>query len=184
MPTMSDVMAWIDPSQWGFGWLDPRTACVVIAFLLMFAGSRLYRLMLVGPGFAGGILLAHHYAPAGNDLFKMLVIFGTGLIGALVLHLMEQTAQRVVGVAIAVGVTMALAPQIFGNKIPWYLNYVAGVLGAVGFPIIYERALPLLTALLGALVLAWSIGNERNIWMVALFAIIGTVVQTLSGGRR
>ena len=47
-PTMNDVMAWLDPSHWGFGWLDPRTACVIVGILLLFAGSRLYRLMLVG----------------------------------------------------------------------------------------------------------------------------------------
>ena len=109
---------------------------------------------------------------------------GAGLLGALVLHLMEQTAQRVVGVAIAVGVTMALAPQIFGGKPPWYLNYAAGAVGAVGFPIIYERVLPLLTALLGALALAWSIGREHDVWMIGILAFLGVAVQVIIAGRR
>ncbi len=184
VPTMNDVMAWLDPSHWGFGWLDPRTACVIVGILLLFAGSRLYRLMLVGPGFVGGVLLAHHYAPAGTDLFKMGVIVGAGLVGAVVLHLMEQTAQRVVGVAIAVGVAMANAPEVFGGKPPWYLHYVAGAVGAVGFPIVYERVLPLLTALLGALALAWSIGREHDIWMIGILAFLGMAVQVIIAGRR
>jgi len=184
VPTMNDLMAWLDPSQWGFDWIDPRTACVVVGILLLFAGSRLYRLMLVGPGFVGGVLLAHHYSPAGTDMTKMAIILGAGLMGALVLHLMEQTAQRIVGVALAVGVATALAPEIFGSKPPWYLNYVAGAVGAVGFPIIYERALPLLTSLLGALALAWSIGRERDVWMLVIFTLLGTAVQTIIAGRR
>lgn len=184
VPTMNDMMVWLDPSQWGFGWVDPRTACVVVGVLLLFAGSRLYRLMLVGPGFVGGVLLAHHYAPAGTDLMKMGIILVAGLLGALVLHLMEQTAQRIVGVALAVGVSTALAPEIFGGKPPWYLHYVVGAVGAVGFPIVYERVLPLLTALLGSLALAWSIGREHDIWMIGILTFLGTAVQVMIAGRR
>ena len=91
MPTMNQLLAWMDPNQWGFDMIDPRTLCVIIGAVLLFAGGRLYRLMLVGPGFVLGVLLATHYAPAGSDTTKMAIVVGCGLVGALLLHLMEQT---------------------------------------------------------------------------------------------
>ena len=60
----------------------------------------------------------------------------------------------------------------------------AGAVGAVGFPIVYERVLPLLTALLGALALAWSIGREHDIWMIGILAFLGMAVQIIIAGRR
>ena len=61
---------------------------------------------------------------------------------------------------------------------------VEGAVGAVGFPIVYERVLPLLTALLGALALAWSIGREHDIWMIGILAFLGMAVQIIIAGRR
>ena len=182
MPTMNQLMSWMDPSQWGFEMVDPRTLCVIIGAVLLLAGSRLYRLMLVGPGFVVGVLLATHYAPAGSDATKMAIVVGCGLVGALLLHLMEQTALRLVGVALMVGAVTALGPEVFGSKPPWYLNYVAGAVGAVGFPMIYARALPLLTSLLGALSVAWALGRETDIWMLVILTAGGAIFQTFVSG--
>lgn len=183
MPTMNELMQWIDPSQWGFGLVDPRMACVLIGAALILAGSRLYRLMLLGPGFVGGVLLAHHYAPAGTDFTKMAIVVGCGLIGVLLMHLMEQTALRLIGVALMVGAATALAPEFFGSKPPWYLNYVAGAIGAVGFPIVYERSLPLTTSLLGSLMAAWALDRPTDVWMIGILTFVGIAAQTLSGAR-
>ena len=183
MPTMNDLMQWIDPSQWGFELVDPRTLCVVIGAILVLAGSRLYRLMLLGPGFVGGVLLAHHYAPAGTNTTKMAIVFGCGLVGVLLMHLMEQTALRLIGVAITVGAATAIAPEVFGSKPPWYLNYVAGAVGAVGFPIVYERALPLVTSGLGSLMIAWALDRPTDVWMIGILIFVGVSVQTFLGAK-
>ncbi len=183
MPTMNELMQWIDPSQWGFDLIDPRTLCVVIGAVLILAGSRLYRLMLLGPGFVGGVLLAHHYAPAGSDTTKMAIVIGCGLVGVVLMHLMEQTALRLVGVALTVGAATAIAPEVFGSKPPWFLNYVAGAIGAVGFPIVYERALPLVTSLLGALMVAWALDRPTDIIMLVMLSAVGIAVQTFLGAR-
>ena len=64
MPTYNDILEWIDPSRWSFGYTDPRTLCIIAGVLLILAGGRLYRLMIVTPGFVAGVLLTTHYAPA------------------------------------------------------------------------------------------------------------------------
>jgi hypothetical protein len=183
MPKYNDILDWIDPSRWDFGYTDPRVLCVIVGVVLLVAGSRLYRLMIVAPGFVIGVLLATHYAPAGSDMMKMGIIVGVGLAGALIMHLMEQTALRLVGVALMVGLAMAVSPEVFGKEEPWWLNYAAGALGAVGFPILYERALPLITSLLGSLAVAWALGRETDIWMIVILTGVGAAFQTFVAGR-
>ena len=82
MPELNDLMQWMDPTNWGFGALDARTVVVAIGAALIVAGSRLYRLMILSPGMVGGVLLSHHYAPAGDDVTKLAMTVGVGLIGA------------------------------------------------------------------------------------------------------
>ncbi len=183
MPNYNDILNWIDPSRWDFGYTDPRILCVVAGVLLILAGGRLYRLMIVAPGFVAGVLLTTHYAPAGNDMLKMGIIVGVGLVGGLIMHIMEQTALRLVGVALMIGLAVAVAPEVFGRNVPWWLNYAAGVFGAVVFPMLYQRALPLITSLLGALAIAWALGRETDLWMIGILGFVGAVIQTFIAGR-
>lgn len=183
MPEIKDLMQWMDPGQWGFGVLDARTVVVFVGAALLVAGRRLYRLMVLSPGIVGGVLLTHHYAPAGDDLTKLAITIAVGLIGALIMHLMEQTALRMLGAGIVVGLTIAVAPEVFGASVPWYLNYIAAAVGAVGFPMVYKRSLPLLTSLMGALALAWALGRETDVWMIAILTAVGAMIQTFLAGR-
>ena len=183
MPTYNDILEWIDPSRWDFGYTDPRILCIVAGVVLMLAGGRLYRLMIVTPGFVAGVLLTTHYAPAGTDMMKVGIIVGVGLVGALIMHLMEQTALRLIGVALMVGVATAVAPEVFGAQEPWWLKYAAGAVGAVGFPIVYRRALPLTTSLLGALAVAWALGRETDVWVIGILTVLGAMIQTFISGQ-
>ena len=183
MPELKDLMEWIDPSQWGFGWMDARVLVILIGGALIVAGGRLYRLVLVSPGFVGGVLLSHHYAPSGSDGMKLAIGIGVGLVGALLMHLMEQAALRLLGAAMAVGITAAFGPGLFDGNPPWFLNYVAGAVGAIVFPLIYERALPLVTSLAGALAIAWALGRPADIVMLAILTLSGAMIQTFLSGR-
>ena len=183
MPEMKDLMEWIDPTQWGFGWMDARVLVIVIGGTLIIAGGRLYRLVLISPGFVGGVLLSHHYAPSGTDGMKLAIGIGVGLVGALLMHLMEQAALRLLGAAMAVGIAVAFGPDLFGGDPPWFLNYVAGAIGAIGFPMIYQRALPLLTSLAGAMAIAWALGRQTDIWILAILTVSGAIIQTFISGR-
>ncbi len=183
MAKSSRLMQWMDPGQWGFGVVDARTLVVLVGASLIIAGNRLYRVMILSPGFVGGVLLTHHYAPAGSDTTKLAITVGVGLLGAVIMHLMEQTALRLVGAGLMVGLATAVGPDVFDGRAPWYLNYVAAAAGAVGFPVVYKRALPLLTSLLGALAIAWAIGRETDLWMLGILTVVGAMIQTFLAGR-
>ena len=183
MPEVKDLMEWMDPSQWGFGWMDARVLVILIGGALIVAGGRMYRLVLVSPGFVGGVLLSHHYAPSGSDGIKLAICIGVGLVGALLMHLMEQAALRLLGAAMAVGLAVAFGPGLFDGSPPWYLNYIAGAIGAIGFPAIYQRSLPLLTSLAGAMAIAWALGRQADIWILAILTLSGAIIQTFISGR-
>ena len=59
----------------------------------------------------------------------------------------------------------------------------AAAVGAVGFPMVYKRALPLLTSLMGALALAWALGRETDVWMIGILTAAGAMIQTFLAGR-
>ena len=183
MPTSNDILEWIDPSRWGFGYTDPRFLCIIAGVLLLIAGGRFYRLMLIAPGFVGVVLLTTHYAPAGSDMVKMGIIVGVGLLGGLIMYMMEQVALRLIGGFLMIGVARAVAPEVYGADVPWWLNYAAGTVGAIGFPVLYKKALPLLTSLLGALAIAWSLGRETDFWMIGILTVVGTLFQSFITGR-
>ena len=82
------------------------------------------------------------------------------------------------------GIAIALGPEVFGKSVPWFLNYAAGALGAIGFPLVYKRALPLLTSLLGAIAVAWALGRETDLWMLGILTVSGAMLQTVLASRR
>ena len=116
-------------------------------------------------------------------MVKVGIIVGVGVVGGLIMHIMEQTALRLLGVALMIGLATAVAPEVFGRNIPWWLNYAAGAVGAVGFPIVYERALPFITSLLGALAIAWALGRETDVWVIGILTVLGAMIQTFISGK-
>ena len=183
MPELNDLTKWIEPYPEIFGLWDARVIVIVLGGTLLVAGGRLYRLVLISPGFVGGVLLAHHYAPTGSDGTRLAIGIGVGLVGALLMHLMEQAALRILGGAIAVGLAVAFGPGFFDGDPPWFLNYVAGAIGAIGFPLIYERALPLVTSLAGAMAIVWATGRQADIWLLAILTVTGAMIQTFISGQ-
>jgi hypothetical protein len=97
--------------------------------------------------------------------------------------MMEQTALRLVGVAIMVGLTEAIAPEIFGRDVPWFVPFVTGIIGAVGFPYVYRRALTVLTPVLGAIAIAWGLGRQHDLELILALGVGGALLQTLVTAR-
>ena len=99
------------------------------------------------------------------------------------MYVMEQTALRLVGVAIMLGLTEAIAPQVFGRDIPRFLPFITGAVGAVVFPMFFRRALTYVTPFLGALAIAWSLDRQRDLPLILGLGIGGALLQTLLTAR-
>jgi uncharacterized membrane protein YeaQ/YmgE (transglycosylase-associated protein family) len=161
--------------------LDPAVPVGVLGVVLALAGARFYRLAIVAPGFALGVL-AGLQVPGGQET-RLVAALALGIIGAAVLHLLERFAVRVGGAFLTAGLAQVAAPLVTGQPNEWYIPVAGGVVGLFLFPSLYKKLLPVITAIMGGLCVAWSVGAGEDLRVVGSVAAIGVVVQLASGAR-
>lgn len=160
---------------------DARLVGAAAGLALLVAGARLYSLAIMGPGFVLGLWLAHRYLPAMDPLWRLGITVGAGALGALLSSRVEQLAVRLAGALLVAGLTHAVLPLAWEGTPPWYAAPAAGFLGLALFPSIYRKLLPLITSLLGAVVIAWSLGRGSELLLICGVATVGLIVQIVLG---
>ncbi len=160
---------------------DARTVGAATGLVLLVAGARLYRVAVMAPGFVLGLWLAHDHLPAMAPGWRLGITVGAGMLGALLSSGIEQLAVRLAGALLVAGLTHAVLPLAWEGVPPWWAAPAAGFLGLALFPSVYRRLLPLITALLGALVIAWSLGRGADLLLILGVAAVGLVVQIILG---
>ena len=161
--------------------LDPAVPVGVLGVVLALSGARFYRLAIVAPGFALGVLAGLEVP--GSEQTRMVAAIALGIIGAAVLHLVERFAVRVGSAFLTAGLAQVVAPLVTGEPNAWYVPVAGGVVGLFLFPSLYKKLLPVVTAIMGALCVAWSVGAAEDLRVVGAVAAIGCVVQLASGAR-
>ncbi len=155
--------------------LDPHLPVGVLGVLLAVAGARFYRLAIVAPGFALGVMGGLEVP--GSQEVKLVSAIALGVIGAAVLHLLEKAAVRVGGAFLTAGLAQVAAPLVTGQPNEWYVPVAGGVLGLFLFPALYQKLLPVITAIIGGLCVAWSVGVPEDLRVVGGVAAVGVVIQ-------
>ncbi len=180
MPELPFDTTWLtDPDRWGFGVMDPRVLVIGIGIILVIAGARTYKLMLLTPGFVAGVLAAVHYLPANGDLKNAGIALLVGVVGAMLLVYAERTALRVLGAMVMVGLVEAVAPMVMGSHVAWYVPAVAAVVGGIVVPMVIKRMLKVITPVMGALAIAWAFDRPDDLWLIGGVSLIGIVVQVI-----
>ncbi len=161
--------------------LHPNVIVVGIGLLLLFAGARFYRFAIVAPGFVAGVFAVRNLPDVimnlvdfpGKEWVLSLVLGG---ICALILNKLEKVAVRFTGAVLAGGLAYVFMPH------PIWITLVAGVAGAVVFPPIHKKVLPITTSLLGAVCITWSFesleGPPETLYMAGALSVIGIAAQT------
>lgn len=157
--------------------MDPRALAGLLGVLLLVAGSRFYRVAIIAPGFLAGVALADRFLSGLGGALPLVFAVLLGAGGALACHVAERVAVRLVGAVIISGVVHAVAPLVFQRDTPWWWAPVAGALGLLLFPRLYERLLPLIGAVLGAICVAWAAGKPQEVGLIGALAAGGLVVQ-------
>ncbi|MBL8617190.1 MAG: hypothetical protein JNM72_16390 [Deltaproteobacteria bacterium] len=157
--------------------IDPRALAGLLGLLLLIAGSRFYRVAIIAPGFLAGVALADHFLSGLGGALPLIFALLLGAGGALACHVAERVAVRLVGAVIVSGVVHAVAPLLFQRETPWWWAPVAGAVGLLLFPRLYERLLPLIGAVLGAICVAWAAGKPQEVGLIGALAAGGLVVQ-------
>ena len=172
------------PAVGDFAVAVPRQVVALAGGALLLAGARVYRLAVVLPGVAGGALLGFSVAGGAPPAWQLGAAACLALVGGVLFYLVERLAIALAGALVAGGAMHALGPLYWPGGEPWYADAAAVALGLLLFPRLYRALLPLITAALGALVVAWSVGRERDAVLIAAMTAVGFVVQLAFRRRR
>ena len=71
--------------------LIPEVAMLTVGCLLMLIGARVYRIIIIAPGFICGALLAKEYI-SGSSEVQLIVTLVLGIIGAILFTSIEKLA--------------------------------------------------------------------------------------------
>lgn len=162
--------------------LDPHLPVGVLGLMLAVAGARFYRLAIVAPGFALGVMAGLEVP--GSQEVKLVAALALGVIGAAVLHLLEKLAVRIGGAFLTAGLAQVATPLVTGQPNEWYVPVAGGVVGLFLFPSLYQKLLPVITAIIGGLCVAWSLGVPEDLRVVGGVAAIGVVIQLALVARK
>ena len=173
-PTIDDLVRAMTASP-----LGARAPVGVAGVLLLGWGARMVQLAVLLPGLVGGILLGVQIGRFGHLDGGVTAILAVvlALVGALACQLMERVAVRLCGAA--VGAMLAWQGWLLVQHAtgPWYVPTAGALVGGLVFPYIYELALKLLTALVGAACVAWAVGRPENGMLVLALAAAGVGLQ-------
>jgi hypothetical protein len=179
MPAFPDsAQAWLETT--------PTWITGLSGGLLLIAGGRLYKLAVVAPGViagvAGALWIGETAGLAGSVVAVAAVVLAVA--GAVLCRLLERLAVAAIGVIALAGVTQLAWPLAMdGQAAPWWGVLLGGAVGLLLFPGIFRSLIRWITALLGALMVAWSLGYHENVWVVGGLFVAGCVVQAASGKK-
>ena len=162
--------------------MDPASlVMVVLGVGLMLVGARLYRVAVVAPGLALGVLAAV-YLPLQLELRLVAGVIVGGL-AALGCHMVEQGAVRAFGALLCAGLTWVALPVMVPDP-PVWAPAVGAAAGLLLFVRAFKALLIPLTSLGGALLVALAMGQEQQILLVGAGTAAGTLVQVLLRRRQ
>jgi hypothetical protein len=171
------------PSTWQ-AWLEttPTWITGVSGGLLLVAGGRLYKLAVVAPGIVAGVYAATWLPAELGSVVIAVAAVVLAIAGAILCRLLERLAVAAIGVIAMAGVTQLAWPLAMDGQVaPWWGVLVGGALGLLLFPSVFRALIRWITALLGALMVAWSVGYHDNLWVVGGLFLLGCIVQAASG---
>lgn len=163
---------------------EPQTLVGLLGVLLLLAGQRLYRLVIIAPGLAAGTM-AGLYLSEGQSLgVRFAAVAALAILAAFLLHKVERIAIAAAGAFLAVGLARAGAPLVMEADPPWYVFAMGGALGMLLFPQLYEKLLVVITPAIGALCVAWAAGRPTDILLVGGLTLAGVVIQLVMGAKK
>src|SRR3989441_12024377 len=164
----------------------PIISALIGAVILLF-GRRLFWLCVAAVGFAAGVEIAPHLVHEPSSLLALTVALVLGLIGALLALFLQKIAIAVLGFLAGGKLAGAIAAAFFVHYAQYstFIFLIGGALGAVLLLVLFDWALIVVSALIGAHLIQSAIvlpSSGSTIVFIGL-AIIGILVQAASFRR-
>jgi len=169
------------------GTLTPALA-LVVGVVLLIAGRRLFWLAVGAAGFVLALVLALRYLDLEPPWLLLGLALLAGLVGAVLAVLLQRLAVAIAGFLIGGWAGLGLWVNLGGGEgFGAFLAFlVAGVLCALLAGALFEVALVVLSALIGAILVTGAAGVEgpTALLLVLVLTAAGALVQSALGRRR
>jgi hypothetical protein len=152
----------------------PRIVVGAIGAYLLMGGADRYRRALLLAGFAAGAgFTTSALTLQGPTAWAIALV--AGALAALLASVAERVAVALLGAATFATVGALVAPLV--TQVPaWSVTLAGGVLGLFLMAPLYRLALPAVTAVGGALLVAWSFDRLHDARVIVLCALVGLAV--------
>jgi hypothetical protein len=166
----------------------PPALALVVGIVLLVAGRRVFWLAVGAAGFVFALVLALRWLDARPFWLLLGLAFLAGVVGAMLAVLLQRLAVAVAGFLVGGWAGLALwfllgGVEGFGALLAFL---VAGVVAAILAGALFEAALIVVSALIGAVLVAGAAGAEGPFGMllIVVLAVAGALIQTAFGRRR
>src|SRR5881398_1651014 len=156
----------------------------LIGAVVLFFGRKLFWLCVAAVGFAGGVEIAPDLVHEPSPLLALAIALVLGLIGALLALFLQKVAIAVLGFLAGGKLAGAIAAAFFVHYAHYstFIFVIGGLIGAVLLLALFDWALIVVSALIGAHLIQSAIvlpSSGSTIVFIGL-AIIGILVQAAS----
>lgn len=152
-----------------------RVLLVIGGVILLIGGWRIYDFVIIVAGFLIGASFAVSLVPPDDTLLVLAALLIGGLIGAGLGLLLYHVAVFLIGAYIGAILTASAAAALDLTPISSLVLLIGAILGGVILLVLSFELLVLLSAIVGAQMLALGLGLGAA-W-VLLFTVIGIVIQ-------
>lgn len=150
----------------------------LLGLLLLLFGRRLFWLFVAAAGFVAALQAVPALMPTQPQWLVLLAAVLAGLIGALLAVFVQYVAAGLAGFLVGTHLVLGLHAAFAVTTVEW-LVILGGVAGALCGVFLFDRAIILLSAYLGATLLLEPFGLQSGSYLltfVALFAL-GVILQ-------
>src|SRR5437867_3744621 len=156
----------------------------LIGVVILLFGRKLFWLFVAAVGFAAGVEIAPHLVHEPSPLLALVIALALGLIGALLALFLQKVAIAVLGFLAGGKLAGAIAAAFFVHYAQYstFIFVIGGLIGAVFLLVLFDWALIVVSALIGAHLIQSAIvlpSSGSTIVFIGL-AIIGILVQAAS----
>src|SRR5205814_278034 len=156
----------------------------LIGAVILLFGRKLFWLCVAAVGFAAGVEIAPHFVNEPSPLLALTIALFLGLIGALLALFLQKIAIAVLGFLAGGKLAGAIAAAFFVHYAQYsaIIFVVGGLVGAILLVALFDWALIVVSALIGAHLIQTAIvlPPSGSIIVFLGLALVGIVVQAAS----
>lgn len=152
--------------------------------LVLISGTRFYKFLVILPGVSLGAYLGVILSVGQVEEVQLFSIGLMSVLGIVVSLLVEKLAIALLGALFGGALVQYLAPIFYGQELEWYWSVIGAVFGGMIIYPIFPTLLPLLSSLIGAYCLAWSMESPDNYRLIGVLTLFGFFVQRLFGAKK